>query len=251
MIKLAQKNDTAFIDFCKRDVFGTRISCLFQCYSTNYDFVKFWVQTNSDGKIIATVSRIDGDVTLCTIGDELDEMAQFLKIVGFRTIQCEKSAAQKMEMTSAIDGYVVQYRKNPGEIAKVQANSVFCPKEIYDIIKAANLVGVGEYLPWLSDTSFRVNRGFTSALTAKVNGETAACAMKLFSTETAVLLGAVATKPEHRGKGLAGALVTKLAETESKNGKRVELLCKNDSIVNFYKAIGFEVKNEWSIINEQ
>ncbi len=73
--------------------------------------------------------------------------------------------------------------------------------------------------------------------------------MKLFSTETAVLLGAVATRPEYRGRGLAGALVTRLAESE--NDKRVELLCKHDSIVEFYKSIGFEVKNEWSIITDE
>lgn len=249
MVKMTQKNDRDFIDFCRRDVFGTRISCLFQCYSTDYDFVKFWVQTNEKNEIIAAISRIEGDVTLCTTGDELEETAQFLTAVGFRTIQCEKNAAKKMGMTSSIDGYVVEYKKNNGKIAEIHADSSFRPKEIYDIIKEAALIGVGDYLPWLSDTVFRINRGFTSALTADVDGETAACAMKLFSTDSAVLLGAVATKPKYRGRGLAGALVTALAESE--NGKRIELLCKNDSIVNFYKSIGFNVKNEWSIINEQ
>jgi len=126
---------------------------------------------------------------------------------------------------------------------------VFRPKEIYDIIKSANLVGVGDYLPWLSDTTFRMNRGATTALTALADGKAVATAMKLFITDHAVLLGAVATRPEYRGRGLAGALVTTLAESEK--DKRVELLCKHDSIVEFYKSIGFEVKNEWSIITDE
>ena len=149
----------------------------------------------------------------------------------------------------SLDGYVVEYIKNRNDIKEVQADNIFRPKEIYDIIKSANLVGVGDYLPWLSDTTFRINRGVTSALSAVEEGKTVACAMKLFSTETAVLLGAVATRPEYRGRGLAGALVTRLAESEK--NKRVELLCKHDSIVEFYKSIGFEVKNEWSIITDE
>ena len=236
MLKAVEKNDKVFTDFCRRDVFGTRIACLYNCYSTDYDFVKFWAQTDENGKIISALSRIDGDVTVSSDCENAEEIFEFLNVVGFRTIQCEKRLAEQVGAEASIEGYVVEYVKNNNEIAKIQADKEFRPKEIYGIIKAARLVGVGDYLPWLSDTTFRVNRGVTSALTAQVNG--------------AVLLGAVATKPEYRGRGLAGALVTLLAESEK--DKRAELLCKNDSIVEFYKSIGFKVKNEWSIIiNEQ
>lgn len=249
MLKAVEKGDNNFVEFCRRDVFGTRIACLYNCYSTDYDFVKFWKQTDDDGNIISAVSRIDGDATLSSTGENTEEIYTFLKIVGFRTVQCEKKITELMCEQPSLDGYVVEYIKNRNDIKKVQADNVFRPKEIYDIIKSANLVGVGDYLPWLSDTTFRINRGVTSALSAVEDGKTVACAMKLFSTETAVLLGAVATRPEYRGRGLAGALVTRLAESEK--NKRVELLCKHDSIVDFYKSIGFEVKNEWSIITDE
>lgn len=249
MLKAVKKGDLAFMAFCKRDVFGTRILCLYNCYSTDYDFVKFWVQTDEKGDIISAVSRIDGDVTVSSTGENTEELFEFLKIVGFRTIQCEKKTAESAGYGGKINGYVVRYIKNKNKIAKIQADNVFRPKEIYDIIKSANLVGVGDYLPWLSDTTFRMNRGATTALTALADGKAVATAMKLFITDHAVLLGAVATRPEYRGRGLAGALVTTLAESEK--DKRVELLCKYDSIVEFYKSIGFEVKNEWSIITDE
>lgn len=249
MLKSVEKGDRDFVEFCRRDVFGTRIACLYNCYSTDYDFVKFWKQTDGEGKIISAVSRIDGDVTLSSSGENAEEVYEFLKIVGFRTVQCEKRIARLMGAASSIDGYVVEYKGNKNEIKKINADKLFRPKEIYDIIKSAKLVGVGEYLPWLSDTTFRMNRGVTEALTAVEDGAPVACAMKLFSTDTAVLLGAVATMPEYRGRGLAGALVTSLAESEK--NKRVELLCKHDSIVDFYKSIGFTVKNEWSIITDE
>ena len=249
MLKAVEKGDKDFVEFCRRDVFGTRIACLYNCYSTDYDFVKFWKQTDDDGNIISAVSRIDGDATLSSTGENAEEIYTFLKIVGFRTVQCEKRITELMGEKPSLDGYVVEYIKNRNDIKEVQADNIFRPKEIYDIIKSANLVGVGDYLPWLSDTTFRINRGVTSTLSAVEDGKTVACAMKLFSTETAVLLGAVATRPEYRGRGLAGALVTRLAESEK--NKRVELLCKHDSIVEFYKLIGFEVKNEWSIITDE
>lgn len=249
MLKSVEKGDRDFVEFCRRDVFGTRIACLYNCYSTDYDFVKFWKQTDGDGKIISAVSRIDGDATLTSTGENAEEVYAFLKIVGFRTVQCEKRIAQLMGAGSSIDGYVVEYKGNEKEIKNFQTDNIFRPKEIYDIIKSAKLVGIGEYLPWLSDTTFRMNRGATEVLTAVENGTPVACAMKLFSTDTAVLLGAVATLPEYRGRGLAGALVTSLAESEK--NKRVELLCKHDSIVDFYKSIGFTVKNEWSIITDE
>ena len=81
------------------------------------------------------------------------------------------------------------------------------------------------------------------------NGEPAACAMKLFITDDAVLLGAVATDPNHRGKGLGGGLVTLLGNESVNEGKRTELLCKHDSIVDFYRSIGFTVVGEWAIAN--
>lgn len=247
MIKAVEKGDKAFVEFCRRDVFGTRIACLYGCYSTDYDFVKFWVQTDDDGKIISAISRLDGDATLSTTGKNAAELNEFFDIVGFRTIQCESSVARLMKREAAVNGFVVEYEKNQNQAVKLKMNSEFRPKEVYDIIKNAGLLGVGEYLPWLSDITFRMNRNAASVLTACDNGRTVACAMKLFITDTAVLLGAVATRPEYRGRGYAGTLVTRLAESE--NRKRVELLCKNDSIVEFYKSIGFKVKNEWSIIN--
>lgn len=250
MIKTVVENDAAFSDFCRRDVFGTRIACLYNCYSIKYDFVKFWVQTDDNENIVSAISRIDGDVTVTSTGKDMAELYEFLKIVGFRTIQCEKRIAELMGAKSDLDGYVVVYRKNEKEIKKIHTDNIFRPKEIYDIIKSANLVGVGDYLFWLSDTTFRINRGVTSVLSAQVDGITAACAMKLFATNSAVILGAVATRPEYRGRGIAGALVTQLAESEK--NKKVELLCKHDSIVEFYKSIGFSIENEWSIItNEQ
>lgn len=249
MVKCVEKGDEAFLSFCDRDVFGTRIKAYFNCYSTDYDFVKFWVQTDENGNVTAAISRVDGDMTLCAENADYEELLQFVKIVGFNTIQCQRQVAQNFTDDETLWGYVVRFEQKQ-ENRQVSLTENFELKEVYNIIKAENLTGVGDYLPWLSDTTFRINRNTAEPLVAEVDGNSAGCAMVLFRTDKAALLGAVATSPCYRGRGIAGALVTRLANGELANGRRTELLCKNDSIVNFYKSIGFTVKDEWSLITD-
>lgn len=250
MVKSVEKGDAAFLSFCDRDVFGTRIKAYFNCYSTDYDFVKFWMQINEDGEVTAAISRIDGDMTLCAYDADYEELLEFVKIVGFNTIQCKRTVAKELADDETLWGYVVRF-EDERENREVNIKNNFELKEIYDIIKAENLTGVGDYLPWLSDTTFRINRNTAKPLLAEVDGNAAGCAMVLFRTDKAALLGAVATSPCYRGRGIAGALVTRLANDELAEGRRTELLCKNDSIVDFYKSIGFTVRDEWSLITDE
>ncbi len=250
MIKSAEKGNAEFLSFCDRDVFGTRIKVYFNCYSTDYDFVKFWVQTDENGAVTAAISRVDGDMTLTAENADFEELLQFVKIVGFNTIQCKRAVAKKLTADETLWGYVVRFESEK-ENYGVKLKNDFDLKEIYAIIKAENLTGVGELLPWLSDTTFRINRNAARAALAELDGENAGSAMVLFRTDSAALLGAVATVPKFRGRGVARSLVTLLANEELKNGRRVELLCKNDSIVEFYKSIGFKAVDEWSLITDE
>ena len=246
MLKAVEKDDKVFAGFCDRDVFGTRIKTYYNCYSTDYDFVKFWAQYDENGKITAAVSRVDGDATLCAENADTDELKEFFSLVGYRTIQCSESVAECLNDKYQW-GYVVQCKK-ASEYKNIELKKDFEPKEIYDIIKPENLTGVGDYLPWLSDTVYRLNRNAASGAVAQLDGKNAGCAMVLFRTDRAALLGAVATKPEFRGRGVARSLVLGLAKKELENGRRVELLCKCGTIVEFYKSIGFEVTGKWRLI---
>ena len=247
MIRSISGDGSAAAAFCRRDVFGTRIAAYLGCYGDGYDFVKFWVQYRGE-KLTAVIGRIDGDATLCA-GDEadFDELAYFLRLTGFSTLQCESRALEKLGFAPSAHGNVVRAVRLRETNARLQLKNSFEPKEIYDIICAAGLVGEGGYLPWLSDYTMRLRAGCTEALLAVCEGRNASCAMSLFETETAVLLGGVATLPEFRGRGLAGGLVTRLAAQGLARGKRTELLCRADSITGFYKGLGFEVVNEWSV----
>ena len=82
-------------------------------------------------------------------------------------------------------------------------------------------------------------------IAAEENGSLSACAFALFEGEKSVLLGAVATSPEARGRGYASAIVSEIAE--KKSDKDVFLFCRNDGLEAFYSKIGFEIVGKWAI----
>lgn len=249
MIKFIDSEKYSLKEICSKDVFGTRILAYFNTYSYEFDFMRFWVQLDENENPVAAISLIDGSMTLtCGEKADCDELSAFIKMIGFSSLQCDRRVMEKLGIKEALWGYVVRYESITD---RAKYKLTLCENtdysDVYKLIKSADLLGVGEYLPWLSDVTHRVKKGTAKAALAVENGEPAACAMKLFVTDDAVLLGAVATDPNHRGKGLGGGLVTLLGNESVNEGKRTELLCKHDSIVDFYRSIGFTVVGEWAI----
>lgn len=249
MIRLIEGESSELNSVCSRDVFGTRIRAYYDTYSAKFDFLKVWVQLDGNGIPTAALSLMDSDMTL-TANDNADfeELEFFIKATPFSSLQCERGVMKKLNLIESLWGYVVEYSEiQPAESKNVRSDTDY--KEMYSLISGVKLLGVGEYLPWLSDITYRVNHGTAQIASVCENGSLSACAAALFITENAALLGAVATAPERRGNGFAGTLVKTLGNRMLSENRRTELLCKNDSIVEFYKSIGFIVKGEWAIFN--
>ena len=251
MIKFIDSEKYSLKEVCSRDVFGTRIYAYFLTYSYEFDFMRFWIQLDENENPVAAISLIDGSMTVtCGENADFEELSAFVKMIGFSSLQCDRRVMKSLGIDEALWGFVVRYEaitdRTKYEITLCESVDY---SDVYKLIKGADLLGVGEYLPWLSDVTHRVKKGTARAALAVENGEPAACAMKLFVTDSAVLLGAVATDKSHRGKGLGGGLVTLLGNESLQENKRTELLCKHDSIVDFYRSIGFTVAGEWAIAN--
>ena len=255
MLKIIDSDEINIKDICSHDVYGTRIYAYYLTYGIQFDFFKAWIQQTDSGKTTAAICLIDGSMTLtCSDGADFDELAAFINMMGFNSLQCDRNAAKKIGANEALWGYVVRY-KHSEKPKKDFGNAVFGfdgdLSKIYSLIKEADLIGVGDYLPWLSDISYRIKRNTAKPFCAYDGERRMSCASALFITDSAALLGAVATDPDYRSKGLAGELVTTLGEEMSSLGKRAELLCKHDSIVEFYHSIGFETVGEWAIIERK
>lgn len=250
MLRLQEEKDNRLTSFCERDVFGTRISACMTVYSTEYPFALFYLQEIGE-QITAALCKIDGAMTICCAENaDFEELSQFIKAVGFDSLLCDASVCDSLGLEPEKTGWIVEYCKTEKEFDNHSAFFAvgFELSGVYDILHRSDFDGLDNRARWLSDVSFRVNRGAAKAAAVQEDGELAACAMVLFETQAAALIGAVATLPAHRGKGYAGALVTSLAREEKAANKRVELLCASNGIVDFYQKLGFRITGEWTLV---
>ncbi len=234
MLKLCE--NLTELDFLPADPFCAKITAFAMTYGFGYDFARFYIQGNN-----AALCRIDGNITLWA-NDNADytEMREFLDIIGFSSIQAEESKLKALGYKTSDSSFIVRYGgKAAAKPADFKTDADF--KKIYALLTESGFE-MGEYRDFLSDVCARLNKG-TCTLGATGTDELRACAFRLFEGNKSVLLGAVATSPKHRGKGIASALVPYMAQ-----GKKPSFLfCRNDSLLDFYTKCSFEKQGRWAI----
>lgn len=238
MLKLAD-NITSFL-FLPQDAYAARIQALFKTYGSQCAFAQFWTQAEN-----AAVCRVDGVMTLCCNEDaDYEELKVFVETVGCKTLVCSYEVCAKLGYTPSASSHIVEYK---GDICV----NPFCEnpdlKQMHSLLLQCGFA-MGDYGSFLADFAARLNKG-TAKTSAIVSNSIDACASALFIGEKSVLLGAVATNPEKRGKGLASELVSSLAGEMKEQGKRVFLFCREDSLLGFYKKIGFVACGKWTEVN--
>ena len=233
------------LDFLPADPYAARITALFETYGAGQNFAMFWVQ--KCGEIpVAAVSKVDGNVTLCTAENaDFEELSAFIRAVGFATLTCDEQAMKSLGFTPSKTSFTVRYCGGFEPKGAPLLND--CDKKsVYNLLCDCGFE-LGDYGSFLADVCARLNKGTASMRACEENGRLQACAFALFEGAKSVLLGAVATSPESRGRGYASELVGSLAN--EKSDKQVFLFCRNDGLVDFYGKIGFEVVGKWAILN--
>lgn len=248
MIRRLEKSDDTFTRLCGNDVFGTRIEAYLLTYGTDCAFASFYMQS-TDKKPCAALCVIEDTVTLCCDnGADYQELSVFLNTLCFRHLLADARVMKELGFVSSKSSYTVRFGtpKKSGLSRPVTSCGVYELADIYDILNRAGFVGLPDRAAWLCDVSARVKARTAMGATIIEDGQKAACAMVLFMTGKAALIGAVATLPDFRGRGLAGHLVTTLALQMTGMGKRAELLCANNDLLAFYEDIGFEPVGFWA-----
>ncbi len=241
MLTLCKKYEQ--LGFLPGDPYAARITALFKTYGADYDFALFWVQ-EIDGIPVAAISRIDGNMTLCTNENaDFEELLHFVNAVGFQSLTCSYDDMEKLGIEPSDSSFTVKF-KGGKDFKKTNSVKDYDKRKIFDLLCDCGFE-LGDYGAFLSDVCSRLNKGTASMIAAEENGDLRACAFALFEGENSVLLGAVATSPEARGRGFASAIVSEIAS--EKSDKEVFLFCRNDGLEAFYGKIGFETVGKWAI----
>lgn len=244
MVSLCESFDE--LNFLPADPYAARITALFNTYGAGQSFALFWVQ-RINGIPVAAISRVDGSMTLCAGENaDFDELRAFVNAAGFISLTCCEECMKKLGIEDYKTSYTVKFigGAKPQELEFVRD----CDKRKIYVLLCECGFELGDYGAFLADVCARLNKGTASLAAAEENGDVIACAFALFEGSKSVLLGAVATSPLARGRGYASALVGTLAKEKSE--KEVFLFCRNDSLLEFYKKIGFEPVGKWALREE-
>ncbi len=251
MIKIIDKDFTLFKEFenfCKADSFGTRIYSHFLCYSYEFDFIDFWVQIGENDDICSAVCKLDGDFVLClSEGSDFDEISAFLSFQDKLSVTFDARYKENIDSSANefSTGDILMYEGNDKEVVSFD---IVTPelKEYHELLLSCKSkdFAVPEYMNFLSDVSRRQQRDMCCVYGIKIAGELASCAMTVSYTDFSIILGAVATHPQHRKHGYAGCIVKRLAE-KFRAHSSVYIYTTIERNTRFYESLGFVVTDKW------
>lgn len=244
MITVIEKVKDDVLPFLKKDIFGIRIEANFNAYGTGQKFLIFWEQRDLNGSVTAVISSLDGDVTLyLSETADFEEINEFLFAVGAKTVFLDTRYDKYFSFRVKENGIIMKLNSNLSCSQKTEDETDF--KKLFNLIfDKDNKV---DFSFWFTDLSHKIRHGAADIKVLKIDGEPVACALAVFMTEEAALLGAVAVKEKYRLKGFGTLVVSALCEKMQKESKEVFLCRENNKNEEFYCRMGFENCGEWTM----
>ena len=222
------------------DPFYTRILSLAESYGGGYAFVGFWVQ-ELDGEIVSAISRFEDKFSLyLTERSDPEEIVAFLRFQGAGAVMHDSRFSVGLQTARAVSGQVLRYAGDD----HISGSELYSPevKPLYGLLQscASDIFVVPAYMSFLSDVTHRRSLGKCTVLGTDVDGVLASAVMTVSETEHAAILGAVATHPGYRRRGLSRELVRTLASQITRQGRAAYVFSASDANTRFYINSGFE-----------
>ena len=245
MMRLSELCDRAALTaFCADSLCGAYILCRYHCYGNSYPFARCYVDCDVD-TVCTAVSVLEGTAVILT-GDKTDfeELGVCLPMIGIRSVMTDEESARKLPFPCV---KIRQALRFDGTAPDAYAADDAPLREVYDLIAALIPNAFSQdkeaYLHFLSDFTFRRNRGCARLKTVLENDMVAACALTAAETERAAVLSGVACRADCRGKGYGKAVVHALCADLQREEKAAYVIALNDSAVGFYQKLGFHETN--------
>lgn len=251
MIKLIDKDFKLFSEFknyCKNDSFGTRIYSHFLCYGYEFDFAQFYVQI-CDNRVVCSVCNLESDFVVCACDNtDFEELSAFLDFQKKRSVTFDICYEKYINIESKTRCYgdILTYKNSA--VSELDFELVTPElKEYHSLLLTCESddFSVPDYMHFLSDVSRRQMRELCNIKGIYADKTLASCAMTVSYTDFSVILGAVATHPEHRKRGYAGCIVSSLAQ-EYCSSVPVYIYTTIEKNTRFYEKLGFVLSGRWT-----
>ncbi len=223
---------------------AVKIGGLYRAYGGHSRFLRFY---QGDGG--SAISLMDGQAVLLA-GDDAEEAGLFLQMQPeVRGVRTDGETARMLSLLWPGDYRFGEVMTLSGPILPLLQETVpLTPCDIHPVLLAGFGADAPPFDSFYVDVSHRMRHGCCRAAGVMADDTVAATAMTTAETETAAVIGAVATLPAYRGRGYASACVTALAAALKREGKRVLLSPKNEAAGRLYRQLGFTPCGEWGEI---
>ncbi len=218
----------------------------FAAYGADKGFLRFYEDESGN-----RLSVFEDAATLFACGDT-EEMCLFLTMdPTVCTVRTDAKTASQLAQQWGTTYKTEAVMNAPADAKEYEQVSDMPLRDVYAVL----LDGFGEEsLPpfdaWYADVHHRFRHGVCRCVGVYEQDVPVACAMTVAECDTAALIGAVATRPQARGKGYASACVLTLAARLQAEQKQVFLSPKNEYAHRLYDRIGFTVVGEWGSVGK-
>lgn len=225
---------------------AVRLLCLAEAYGTGCGFVHFWQGTG------CLLAQLDGHAyVLETDGDmDAEETGCFLSMhpdIG----QMRTDAGTAAKLLPWLPGWQLEQGEVMSPAAAFTPSSLprqLPPQQIYPLMTACFGEAVPPFEAWYMDVNHRLRHGFCRIAAIAENGQAAASAMTTAECAGGAVIGAVATLPSCRGRGLASLCVSALTASLQQEKRHIFLSPKNAYAAGLYAHLGYEACAGWATL---
>ena len=251
MLKLATQDDLSnILSFCENDLLGTRIACYCLAYGFEYDFLRVWYD-DSSGKIETVLAKFYDAVTLKTESESVDEISDFIRMIGFSTLETNSQTCKKLGMTPSSVKKTYIFNGKAENMGAVSLTEDYY-KQLYSLISKnipdSFVDSKDAYLSFLSDFSYRSRRGLARCKGIIRDSQLVSSVMTSAESKKSALISGVASDKNLRGQGLGRKTVLTMVDELVGEGKKVYVTALNESAEGFYEKIGFVYNEDIAIV---
>ncbi|MBE6781312.1 MAG: hypothetical protein E7540_01110 [Ruminococcaceae bacterium] len=218
------------LSFYKKDIALAHIHSLKVAFGGTVLAPEIWVQTE-ENEVCSVLARFGGRIYIYSDKKNLGEIKEFINLIGFSEIFCDKEVALELDLKPKKEFSVLFLR---AEQRQKQTEQVSL-SALYKGLKAGEdgdivLPSFDEFAP---DVSHRLRHGGAAAI---VNEKGSALA---FLSPYGGIINGISVENEKRGKGFGSSLLFELCE----------LIGQDIFVCSGKKALEFYIKNGFSFLN--
>lgn len=244
-------------------VFGTAVGCqmemALQVYGDTDPQTNAWVVYSDNQAACGGILFSAGSLFVCLNRQEgAGDCAQFLRFLfSGAQAQCDGKTAEWLApfgYAAIRAGDTLRYAAPAGK-REIPTGYYVPPElrlsELYDLLCTCfgGFSKQQERDAFLADVFLKKRYG--ARLKGLCKGDRLCAAAGTYAVgRTSALLSAVAAAPEHRGRGLAGYLVTQLCREQTVQGKKTFVMTEQPSLTRFYQKLGFIICGRWAVLKE-